>query len=102
MKKVIYSIVILGSVFFIGNSEAQFSAQKDAAYMATLRAVTDYKIDDEEIVKDVESLRQNQRFLRELQKKLAKLQNSRNKNSDNKKVYDILLQAGKDIDRILN
>ena len=102
MKKVIYSIVILGSVFFIGNSEAQFAAQKDASYMATLRAVTDYKIDDEEIVKDVESLRQNQRFLRELQGKLAKLQNSRTKNSDNKKVYEILLQAGKDIDRILN
>lgn len=102
MKKVMYSIVMLGSVFFIGESQAQFSAQKEAQYMATLRAVVDYKIDDEEILRDVESLRQNQRFLRELQKKLDKLQNSRTKNSDNRRVYDILLQAGKDIDRILN
>jgi hypothetical protein len=101
MKKFIYSAVILGSVLFISSSQAQFSAQKDAQHMATLRAVVDIKINDDEIASDIESLRQNQFFLRDLQKKLNKLSNTRTKNSTNKRVYDILLKAGQDIDRAL-
>ena len=47
-------------------AKAQYSSQKDAVYMATIKAVADYKINDEENLKNVEDLRQNKRFLQEL------------------------------------
>ena len=65
--------------------------------MATLKAVVDYKINDEENYNDIESLRQNKRFNQELTRMLSKLSNRRTKNSTNAKVYKILLKAGKDI-----
>lgn len=102
MKKMIYALVMLGSVIIVGSAQAQYAAQNDALYMATLRAVVDYKIDDEEIIEDVQELRENRRFLQKLERNLSKLQNSKTKNTDNRKIYKILLQAGKDIDRILN
>ena len=86
------SLIILGSTAW-----AQYSAQKDAAYMATLKAVADYKINDEENIEDIESLRENQRFNRKLQEMMAKLSNRRTKDSTNARVYRILLKAGKDI-----
>lgn len=78
-------------------AEAQFAAQADAKYLATLKAVVNYKIDDEESLNGVESLRENQAFNRRLQRMLNKLQNTRSKNSTNRRVYNILLKAGKDI-----
>ncbi len=83
-------------------ASAQFAAQDDAKYIATLKAVTNYKIDDEENINAVESLRENQAFNRKLQRMMSKLQNSRTKNSTNRKVYNILLKAGKDIYNELN
>ena len=76
---------------------AQFTAQKDAQYMATLKAVTDYKINDEENIKNVEQLRQDARFNRKLVRMMDKLQNSRTKDSRNRRIYNILLKAGEDI-----
>lgn len=78
-------------------ASAQFAAQNDAKYIATLKAVVNYKIDDEENLSAIESLRENQAFNRRLQRMLNKLQNSRTKNSTNRRVYNILLKAGKDI-----
>ena len=101
MKKVIYSIIISSCVFFAFEARAQFAAQNDARHMATLRAVVEYKINDEEIANDVESLRENQWFLRDLQRRLDRLQNTRSKNAVNRRVYNILIQAGRDIDRAL-
>ena len=83
-------------------ASAQFAAQNDAKYIATLKAVTNYKIDDEENINAVESLRENQAFNRKLQRMMSKLQNSRTKNSTNRRVYNILLKAGKDIYNELN
>lgn len=89
---------VLGAILLmIGVAKAQYSAQNDAAYMATLKAVADYKISDEENLKDVEALRSNQRFLLDLRKMLDKLSNRRSKNSTNTRVYKILLKAGKEI-----
>ena len=81
---------------------AQFSAQKDAQYLATLKAVVNYKINDEENLKDIESLRQNQAFNQKLQNMLNKLQNTRTKNTTNRKVQQILEKAGQDLDRLLD
>lgn len=81
---------------------AQYAAQNDAKYIATLKAVVNYKIDDEENIKSVENLRENQAFNRKLQKMLNKLQNTRTKNSTNRRVYDILLKAGRDVYNELN
>lgn len=81
---------------------AQFSAQKDAQYLATLKAVVNYKINDEENLKDIESLRQNQAFNQKLQNMLNKLQNTRTKNTTNRKVQQILEKAGQDLYRLLD
>ncbi len=102
MSKILLSIVCL-SVFLLSNeASAQFSAQKDAQYIATLKAVVNYKINDEEIIKDIESLRQNKAFNQKLQRMLNKLQNSRTKNTTNAKVQQILEKAGQDIYRLLD
>lgn len=83
-------------------AKAQYAAQNDAMYLATLKSVINYKIDDEENLKNVEALRSNQYFLQDLSKMMAKLSNRRTKNSVNSKVYKILINAGKDIYKELN
>ena len=85
------------SVILSFPASAQFAAQNDAKYIATLKAVVNYKIDDEENLSAVESLRENRMFNQKLQRMLNKLQNTRTKNSTNKRLYNILLKAGKDI-----
>ena len=102
MRKFLACAVLL-SVFFLSSSAlAQFSAQKDAQYIATLKAVVNYKINDEEILQDIESLRQNKAFVQKLQRMLNKLQNTRTKNTTNTKVQQILEKAGQDIYRLLD
>lgn len=93
--RVLLLVAVLFS--FVSPASAQFSAQNEAKYLATLKAVVNYKINDEESLRGVESLRENQRFNQQLQRMLNKLQNSRTKNSTNKRVYDILIKAGKQI-----
>ena len=92
-----FGIMAMMLLLCVTAANAQYAAQNDAMYMATLKAVADYKIEDEENIKDIESLRANQRFLTELRKMLGKLSNRRTKNSVNTRVYNILLKAGKDI-----
>ena len=99
--KIIY--LVLGvSALLTATAWAQYSAQKEAMYMATLKAVTDYKMGDEENLKDLDQLRENQRFNKELYKMIEKLSNRRTKNSTNTKVYNILLKAGKELYNELN
>ena len=90
-------VAAIGLILPLSSSNAQYSAQKDAMYIATLKAVVNYKIDDEENYRDMEALRQNRRFNEKLSKMMSKLSNQRTKNSTNSRVYRILLQAGKDI-----
>lgn len=90
------------SLFLALPAKAQMSATRDAQYMATLKAVANYKIDDEENIRDVERLREDRRFNQKLARMLDKLQNDRTKNSTNKRVYNILLKAGKDVYNELN
>lgn len=88
-------LVLFGMV--AKSADAQYTSQNDAAYLATIKAVSDYKIDDEEDAKNVEKLRQDERFNRKLSKMLVKLSNNRNKDAKNRRVYNILKRAGKEI-----
>ena len=90
------------SVILTATARAQYSAQKEAMYMATLKAVTDYKMGDEENLRDLDQLRESERFNRDLYKMIEKLSNRRTKNSTNIRVYNILLKAGKELYNELN
>ena len=96
-------VLIAAAVFFGANSAvAQYSSQKDAQYLATLKVVVNFKIDDEEHIKNVEALRQNQSFNRKFQRMLNKLSNARTKNTTNRQVLKILEKAGEDIYKLLD
>ena len=95
MKKLI--IFLLVATTFSFPAHALYSTQKNAAYIAILKAVTDFKINDEENLKQIEELRENKKFNNDLRKMLDKLSNQKNKDSANAKIYNILLKAGKDI-----
>lgn len=101
MNKLIYAAAV-AAFFLQAPAQAQYSAQNDAKYMATLKAVANYKIDDEENLAGVEALRQNKVFNEKLQKMLNKLSNKRTKDTTNRKVLQILEQAGKDIYNLLD
>lgn len=92
------SLAIMFSVLLLSPAaKAQMAASKEAAYLATITAVSAYKINDEENLKNVEKLRQDKRFNEKLQKMLSQLSNNRTKNTKNKKVLQILEDAGKEI-----
>ena len=95
-------LAVLVAVCFAMPAHAQYSASKDAQYIATLKAVVNYKIDDEEILDDVQNLRENRSFMVRLQRKLEKLDNRRTKNSTNRKIMKILEKAGEDISKALD
>lgn len=91
-------IFISSFVFLTAQSaSAQYASQKDAAYIATLKAVTDFKINDEENLKTMDKLREDKKFNAKLQKMIDQLSNQRSKTGKNRRVYEILKQAGKDI-----
>lgn len=94
-------IIFLGAAIFATSAQAQYSSTKNAQYLATIKAVANYKINDEEEFRNVEKLRQDARFNEKLQTMLNKLQNSKTKNSDNKRILKILEDAGKEIYDIL-
>lgn len=94
-------ITIIAVAICAGSAQAQYSSTKNAQYLATIKAVANYKINDEEEYKNVERLRQDARFNEKLQGMLNKLQNTKTKNSDNKRILQILEDAGKEIYDIL-
>ena len=89
--------LFLGCVCINCEAKAQLSSQKEAAYFATVKAVANFKINDEENLKEIEQLRNDERFNEKLRKMLSKLDNKKNKNKINQKVYNILRNAGKQI-----
>ena len=98
-----YKLLIVLALFLCCNSaNAQFSASKDAQYLATIKAVSNYKIEDEELSRDIEKLRQNKAFNEKLQKMLNKLSNRRTKDTTNRKVLQILEEAGEQIYKLLD
>lgn len=98
----ILPLIIAVSVLSAGNANAQYTASKDAQYLAVIKAVANYKINDEENLRQVEKLRENEKFNRKLQKMMEKLSNNRTKDTTNRKVLQILERAGKDIYDLLD
>ena len=98
----VFYIVFFAFLLNMSDANAQFAAQKDASYMATLKAVLDFKMGDEENIKDLNSLRENKNFNKKLARMMTKLSNNKSKDSTNTKIYKILIKAGKDIYNELN
>ena len=97
-----YILIAFGLLMFTPAKSYAYAAQQDAEYVATLKAVVNYKINDEENLRNIEKLRQDRRFNEKLQRMLNKLSNDRTKDGKNREVLKILEQAGKDIYNILN
>ena len=97
VKMRMFSLILFVIFLQIPYANAQYSTQKDASDLATLKAVLDFKMKEEENLKNLEALRNNQRFKQKLVNMLEKLSNEKSKNSQNKKIYNILIKAGKDI-----
>ncbi len=83
------------------SASAQLASQKDARNMAVLKAVVNYKINDEENMRDIEKLREDVQFNQRLLRMLDKLSNERTKDARNKRVLEILEKAGDDLYREL-
>ena len=98
----LFCLILLSLLLNTNNVNAQFTAQKDASYIATLKAVLDFKMSDEENLKELDSLRENANFNKKLARMMKKLSNKRSKDSTNTKIYKILIKAGKDIYNELN
>ena len=84
---------------FTLNSFAQTHSfsDMDAVYMATLKAVVDYKMNDKENIDKIQKLREDKKFNQDLQEKLDKLSNKKSKSGKDKRIYEILKNAGKKI-----
>ena len=101
MKKFAFLLTAM-MIGFSASANAQMAATRDAQYIAVLRAVVNYKIDDEENIRNIKRLREDRRFNEKVQKMLDKLSNNRSKSTTNRKVLQILEQAGKDLYNLLD
>ena len=97
----ILPIILAVATLAAGDVNAQYSASKEAQYLAIVKAVADFKIDDEEHLRKMEKLRENEKFNRDLYSMIQKLDNSRRKDSTNRKVLQILENAGKQLQDLL-
>ena len=80
-----------------GQIDAAYAALDEAKYITTLKVVTDHKMKDADLEPDVDRLRENERFKKELIKMLGKLDNSRPNSAKNQKIMRILERAGKEV-----
>ncbi len=102
MYKLFLFFLSAGILCAVGTASAQYAAQDEAKYLATVKAVADFKINDEEHLQAVDSLRQNRNFNLKLQGMINKLSNRRTKDTTNRKILKILEQAGKEIYNLLD
>lgn len=91
------TFLFLMFVAFPSFSQTPSFSDMDAVYMATLKAVVDYKMNDKENVDTLQKLREDKKFNEKLQKKLDKLSNKKSKSGRDKRIYEILKNAGKRI-----
>ena len=98
----ILPVILAAITLAAGDVNAQYTASKEAQYLAVVKAVADYKINDEEHLRKMEKLRENEKFNRDLYAMVQKLSNSRVKDSTNRKVLQILEKAGKEIQELLD
>ena len=74
----------------------------DAIYLATLKAVLDYKMNDEQNLENLQTLREDEEFNQKLRKILSKLSNNRQKPFKDRRIYEMLIKDGKAIYNELN
>lgn len=91
------SLLGLFLVSLVWEANAQVAALNEAKYITTLKVVADHKMKDADLVDDIDQLRENERFLKDLKGMLAKLDNNRPNSAKNLKIKRILEKAGKDI-----
>ena len=95
--------IIIGLItMFCLPAQAQYSASSKAQHLAVLKAVVNYKINDEERINDIEKLRENRVFVEKVQKMLDKLKNTRTKDATNRRVLQILENAGNELTKLLD
>ncbi len=94
-KVLIFSLFLL--VLSVVDVAAQTATLNKAKYLATLKVVSEHKMNDKNIVSDMDKLRQYSRFNQELSKMLEKLDNSRPNDAKNQKIMRILERTGKEI-----
>ena len=78
------------------------SSEKDAVYLATLKAVLDYKMNDTENIKQLDKLRKDEKFNQKLQEMLEDLDNKKRSSRKDKRVYELLIRAGKNVYNVLD
>ena len=92
-----FVLCVMCGCFVSGSVFAQSATLNKAKYLATLKVVSEHKMKDDDIVKDLEKLRQNRKFKQELSKIVEKLDNSRPSEAKNRKIMQILERAGQEI-----
>ncbi|MBP5698021.1 MAG: hypothetical protein J6W96_00660 [Alphaproteobacteria bacterium] len=90
-------LMLMPLFFMCTSSQAQMASLTNAKYMAVLKVAVNYKMGDSEIAGDLEKLRQSERFKKELEKIVEKLDNSKQSDAKNRRIMRILEQAGRDI-----
>lgn len=78
-------------------AQAQMSSLSEAKYITVLNVISNHKMKDEDLEKDLVKLRESERFKSELKIMLGKLDNSRPNEANNRKIMRILEKAGKEI-----
>ena len=79
------------------SAHAQMAALNKAKYIATLKVVVNHKMNDADIQTDLEKLRESNRFKKDLEKIVGRLDNSRPNEATNRRIMRILEDAGKQI-----
>lgn len=90
-------LVAVITIFTTFSAYAQIAALNEAKYITTLKVITDHKMNDADLVSDIDKLRQNENFIKDLKLMMAKLDNDRPNSAKNLKIKRILERAGKEI-----
>lgn len=90
-------VLIVCMCFMTFSAQAQMAALNKAKYIATLKVIVNHKMGDADIKDDLVKLRESERFKKDLEKMVSKLDNSKPHEATNRKIMRILEQAGREI-----
>ena len=89
--------LLFSMIFVAMPAQAQMSSLTDAKYVTVLNVISNHKMKDKDLEKDLVKLRESDKFKSELRKMLDKLDNSKPNEANNRKIMRILEKAGKEI-----
>ena len=95
--KMLRVLVLFFLLVSSSGANAQIATLNKAKYIATLKVVANHKMGDKGMLSDFERLRESEKFKKDLEKMVNKLDNSKPNDVTNRKIMRILEQAGKDI-----